>query len=176
MADLHLIVSDELKKKIAGRPNTETLEVVFEKLVDQPMPPLGNFAWHDSVLGQRALDPAAELDELPDVIEYHSTIGQFWEVLPANLYELREMGSDVNEVDVNFGSYSDVMFQRVAVSRSVLEIYPVVWGDVLQVRGDMFAEIAPYLDLDYFDIARIDLDVEGPNALIEAFINMNLDS
>jgi hypothetical protein len=171
MADLHLIVSDALKKRMEGCANIETLEVVFEKLVDQPMPSLGDFTWHEGRLG---LDPAAELDELPDLIECHSTIGQFWEVLPANLYELRNMASDVNEVDVNFGSYSDVIFQRAAVSRSLLEMYPVVWADVLQMRGEMFAAIAPYLDLDYFDIARIDLDVEGPSALIEAFIDVNL--
>lgn len=159
-----LIVADDVKTRLERLPNTEFLPVVFDRLTDIPMPALGDFSWYERITYPPGPEPDYELETKPDVPEFHSSIGRYWEILSVNRHELDSQPLDWCQVEINFGSYSGALSEDVLVSVSLLREYPFVWSDAFQIREDAFAIIAPYLDLDYFAIARhwIDTD-DDPN-------------
>lgn len=160
MASSSLIVADSVKQQLARLLNMDFLPVIFERLVDVPMPALGDFSWYERITYPPEPEPDYELKTSPDVPAFHQTIGRFWEVLSANLYELDSRPNDAKPVEVDFGSYAVKPNENVLVSLSLLQKYPVVWSGITQVREDVFAIIAPFLDIDYFNIARHYIETE----------------
>ena len=155
-----LIVSDYVKQRLSHLHNIEFLQIEFERLVDVPLPELGDFSWFDRVTYPPGPDPDYELDKKPDLPRLHQSIGRYWEILCANLFELDPEPADAESVIFNFGSYSGAQPEDALVSVSLLQQYPFVWSSGVQVREDAFAILAPLLDLDYFDIARHYIDTD----------------
>ncbi len=156
-----LVVSDEIKQSLSRLAGTEFLPVVFERLVDVPMPSLGDFSWYQRITYPPGPEPAYELETLPDIPEFHQNIGPYWEVLASNIYIPKRRPADAQRLELNFGSFSTTTVEPVLVSPSALAKHPFVWGDILQLRKDAFEIIAPYIELDYLDVAWIDLDTKG---------------
>lgn len=162
MASLSLIVAECVKGPLARLPNTAFLPVAFDQLIDIPMPSLGDFSWFERITTPPGPEPEHELEAGLDVPAFHQSIGHYWEVLSANLYELDSKPADAKRVKINFGSYAGVPAKSALVSPSLLKKYPFVWSDIFQIREDAFAIVAPFIDLDFFNIARhyIDSDEE----------------
>jgi hypothetical protein len=154
-----LIVNDEIKRKLQVLPNVEFSEVVFEQLVDLSMPRWGDFSFEQWSMKEQ-VELHTYIKGLPDRPEMHDTIGRYYTVLGANLAELRGEVNDLEEdVRLNFGTYwPSQQRETTLMSRKALEKYPFARGGTHILRDDAFTIIAPYLDLDMFEIAVINSD------------------
>lgn len=154
------VVSREVFGKIKHVNNVEGEPVVFEKLVDLPMPALGDMSWYTRDLPYSDdPDPVHEYDYLEDDPLLHQKVGTYYELLGANRRDLPKDQWPLQKVTLNFGRYfSGWMSSYAEVSKTVLERYPIIAGASIILRGDIFEIIAPYLDLDYFAIDVISAD------------------
>ncbi len=150
-----LIVNETIKERLSRLPNVEFVEVVFERLIDWSMPALGDFSEFDTDPPRDVVKESEQkLLTAPDVPEFHRTIGRYYSLLGANLHDMKGMYDDIQEIQVNFGSYvPPTMSMEPIVSARALNDYPFLWGNVHIFREDAFEIIAPYLDLDYYGIA-----------------------
>lgn len=155
-----LVVSQEVFDKLKKINNIEGEPVIFEKLVDLPMPALGDMSWYTRDLPYSDdPDPVHEYDCLEDVPLLHKKAGAYYEILGAIRRDLPKDQWPLQTVKLNFGRYfSGWTYSDPEVSRALLEKYPIISGVNIILRGDVFAIIAPYLDLDYFAIDVISAD------------------
>ena len=152
-----LMISPKVHERIKSFPGIDFQSVVFETLVDAPMPPLGDFS---SILERNPDHVEEEYRSLPDVPRYHESIGTYRSILAPTIGELRETFPDTQEVSPVWGRYFRASkLDRVSFSRSYFETGAIVRGGSAWVlREDIFTAIAPFLDLDYYLIDHIDLD------------------
>lgn len=158
-----VIVSEAVRQRLAKLANVEFNPVVFERLVDVPMPALGDFTWADQERDHsapdyetRQLNPDYEFTALPDVPEFHRSIGKYYSLVVPALYEVEDHYSDIMEVMPDWGSYHDAREpEPVKLSEKLLSQSPIILSDTFAFREDAFALIAPYLDLDYYAIAVV---------------------
>lgn len=156
-----LIVSPEVQIAMKHLENIAFNTVVFEHLVDLAMPALGDFSWYK----RRDLErfdflPRNLIRSLPHDPSFESKVSGFRFLLPALFEDLAEEYSDIETWKVNFGTYHSTVMdpEEVRFSRRMFKTYPIIHSDCLLFRGDAFAAIAPFLDLDYFAIAVIHLN------------------
>lgn len=164
---LFLFVSPEVRKALSSLANIGFNKAVFEHLVDLPMPKLGDFSWYDRDDTEKYdFLPDNYLGSLPHVPEFEKKTVGYCEVLPANFDEIADQYSDIKYMVPDFGSYPDVSDvgthaykgkEKLSVSKNMLAKYPIVRTNDFVFRDDAFLKIAPFLDLDYYAIARLDL-------------------
>ncbi|MFV0443413.1 MAG: hypothetical protein ACK5Q5_07565 [Planctomycetaceae bacterium] len=164
VAGAMLVVCEAVKAKLTTLPNVDVAPVVFERLVDLPMPDIGDFS-------AEARNPIAGevLMAAPDVPELHETIGNYYQVLEFHSYSFKEQYPDYGPVMVNFGTYpgrpgvGKTSPGPVDASLKMLDEYPMVQlGTVHMLREDAFSLLAPFLNLDYFSIASLAIDQRSP--------------
>lgn len=155
-----LVVSQAVFDKIKHLKNIEGVPVVFEKLVDLPMPALGDMSWYTRDLPYADdPDPLHEYEYLEDVPALHQKAGNYYEILGVIRRDLPKDEWELQSVKLNFGRYfSPTSIPAPELSNALLEKYPVISGSRVVLRGDLFAILAPYLDLDYFAIDVISVD------------------
>ena len=160
-----LIVSPRLADKLKKIPGMELVDVVFEHLVDVGMPRIGDGSWSGSPLQLRFPEPTDWFRTLPHVREFEPRVAGYQQVLAADLFELEERYPDARRYDVRFGSYPDSGVPiRDLLSQKVFQDYPVIFSGPLFMREEVFKIIAPYLDLDYFNVCRF-YDWEGEGVI-----------
>jgi len=106
-----LVVSERLRQQCATLKGIRFRPVVFDRLVDVAMPPLGD-PGPDPGSVYSLVDEWFE--QLPDVKEFHDTIGRFYHVLVPDCYELpgtrthAELMASKDEeksISIDFGTY-----------------------------------------------------------------------
>ena len=172
-----LVVSPRVRKALTGLPGIQFHPVVFEHVADLPMPPLGQ--WPPKRLRELARSPYSapvrsskakddvffqELMRHPDVPELRSRFDGYTQLLPAIGIELDDV-HDWQKVDVYWGSYRTYYLNDPHIndfSRSVLDRYAIcnVGGCVTVLSEAAFTAMAPFLDLEFYDIAALDLRPE----------------
>ncbi|WP_417849954.1 hypothetical protein [Thalassoglobus sp.] len=153
-----LILSETIKEQLKKLGAKVFTPVVFEKLVDIDMPPIGDDTWFQSVTYPPGPEPDFELFTRPDVPDFHKKIEDYYVLECPTIYGIRKKLPDIRRVTANFGSFRCEERERVLVSKRLLQDHPVIWDSSFVFREDAFAVIAPYLDLDYFSIARAQID------------------
>lgn len=162
-----LVISPELQKVLSPLRNIAFNDVVFEHLVNLPMPKLGDFSWYDRDDIDKYDDhPGIYLWSLPHVSEFEKDVEGYRQLLPANFYNIEEEFEDIEYFTPDFGSYAHVTSfgtladssdnREVPVSKKMMEKYPIVQTPRFIFREDAFEMIAPFLDLDYYAIARFE--------------------
>lgn len=169
-----LVVSPEVRKALSSLENVGFNDVVFEQLVDLPMPELGDFSWYKRK-DTRKYDhhPDNFLQSRPHVPEFEKRVEGYRQLLPANYQNIAKDYTDVEFVTPDFGSYARVSSigtyadlkenSKIPVSKKMLEKYPIIQTPHFLFREDAFAAIAPFLDLDYYAIAVIVFSEPAPH-------------
>lgn len=130
-----------------GLDGIEFLPVIFEKLVHLEMPALGNYDWCNGQMRHTH----QEYSRRKDRPELHESIGVYYEVLGANCVDVDERYNDWVELPPDFGNYCG-LFRPIPrrISWNAFRDFAMIDN---VVRPDLFAILAPYLDLDYFAIS-----------------------
>lgn len=175
-----LVISATVRKRLAGLPNVEFNPVVFERLVDVPMPALGDFTWANQDFDtsapdfeSRQVNPDYEITTLPDVPEFHRTIGPYYSLLTPNLYEVEQHYDDVIEVTPQWGNYHESSDEPdpVKLSEKLLGQSPIIRSrGAFAFREDAFERIAPFLDLDYYAVAIAHVGEPEPSPHVDALL------
>lgn len=147
------IVSKDVFERASKLPNIEGLPVYFERLVDLPMPALGDFSWYDrAVRPYRDPDPRHEFEIRDNIPALHTRIGIRYELLGSTYHDLKNEYEFV-DAPLDFGNYcGSAPNQTEKLSWKAMEKYPLI-GSLM--RPDLFSILAPHLDLDHFSIAII---------------------
>ena len=159
---LKFVISSRVKKQLEHLPGIEFNEVVFEHLVDQDIPVVGDFTSHGNE-GRETLT-AEEMSALPDVPEFHESIGKYYTIIFPSMRDVKDRYDDFQEFPApDWGSFNNVrnISKTGNISKALFQDYAVfACGFGLTFSEDAFAAIAPFLDLDYYAIAVYDLDPE----------------
>ena len=152
-------VSPRVQKRLAKcKGCVDYKDVVFEKLVDLPMPALGDFSWYDG--GEHfAFESLDEyLKSLPHVPEYEARFRGYRQLDARWDRDIAKEFDDLRPVRVQLRSYwYEATPQTIVVSSAALREYPVIASGELLFREDAFAAIAPFLDLEYYIVDRIEV-------------------
>lgn len=156
LAGRKLVVNERIYRKLRKIKNIVGEQVVFEKLVDLPMPKLGDMSYYDRDVPYKDDPlPMHEYGYLDDVPEFHKKIGHYYEILPALPRDLLDAEIEWKEVLPNFGSYPGTTMAACKpkkIAREVMERFPIYKSGIWFLRQDIFTIIAPHLDLDYFAV------------------------
>ena len=143
-----LVVDARLAHLMESTFSISTFPVVFDKLVDLPMPALGTNLSHGK--GEAPEDDL--LQELPDISELHSKIGVYRYLVPED-YPRSTQQTDEKELPIKFGAYNGVPDVTVRFSQSFGEAHPLVrFGAVLQLNETLFEFLCTHLTPDFFAI------------------------
>lgn len=152
---LNLVLSEEVRKRLIGLPKIDVLPVVFDKLF-QFYYRKGDFSWYDAPLCADSQDLHRIL---PDVPDYHSQVGPYYELLVARTQDLATESSDMREVTITIGPASLEETVEVRLPVDLWGRYPIVWdnGCLFFAEGS-FQRIEPFLDWDFFAKTVFELD------------------
>lgn len=160
---VELVVSESIANQLSQISGIRFRDVAFSKLVDLPMPALGDdISWNRP----GPINPDIEFNELPDRPEMRYKLGKFKAIACPRIYLIRKQIEDKQRLRLNFGSYADGEYvskstkssTSVLFSRNLIESSPIFWDDVFIFREDAFSIIAPHINRDYFWIAWKDID------------------
>ena len=172
-----LVISPAVRSAVKHLAGIQFHQVVFEHVVDLPMPKLGvqpagklleraKSAYYAPIRRSEKEDPFRdELMRLPDLPQLREQFDDYVQLLPATLIERRDY-TDAHRIGVSWGSYnsySDGM-ETIRYSAEILDDYAItdIGGCVFALTDEAFAAIAPFLNLDYYDIAVHKIHVTPP--------------
>lgn len=153
-----LIVDARLMSELSQIDGMQFLPVKFDRLVDLALPAIGDFSKMGAFVDASiAGDVGLMYRSVPDLPVYYQSIGPFYQVLCAGLYDLKGEYNDFLQVDPDWGSYVGNSPSPCDVSVAMSKQYPIVTAGPLIIREDAFKVIAPHLNLDYFAVAWADV-------------------
>ena len=160
-----LIVSADVRLALKDFGGVGYGEIVIEHIVSLPMPEIGVLANppydnEESVkLGFVSTQMKQLMSRLEDQPDLHVQFSGHRHLLIANHIDVAERFPDSVKLEVNFGSFKLDSPISVLFSMKMLEQFPIyhAGGCVYVLREDFYAALAPFLDLDYYDVAWIDL-------------------
>ncbi|MEZ6032750.1 MAG: hypothetical protein R3C17_06645 [Planctomycetaceae bacterium] len=139
-----LVVSDVVRARLSRFDGIEFLPVVFERLVDLKLPPLGDQSINEMLASSQATDL---MNSMPDEPRYHESAPEYFYVLCPELEEVEETLSDVKLIDTMFGRYQTIHLKsKIPLSVELLRKHPMYRAHHLQyfvLSEDCFQEIAP---------------------------------
>lgn len=151
-----LIVSAAVKARCEKLVGVEFQPVVFERLVEIPLPPLGQCDLNDLITEQEMRE---KMEQMPDVQEFRESVGEYFYVLTAVLNHLNPRPDDVRKLEIGFGTYHYpcISLPKFSVSLSLFEKYSIYASEsgTFCFSEEAFAVFAPFLDLDYFKIGML---------------------
>jgi hypothetical protein len=154
MPSSSFVVASDVRRNYADTPHIEFLKVHFDKLV--------NFYYGKGDMsyyyGREYVDPLHVIKQLPDVAEYHTTIGDFYEMVVARHQDVVPRYANLTKVEKAIGPTPQDEPFRCAVCEEMMGDYPVQWN----IGGTLFSEqafriIEPHIDWDYY--LRVEIEV-----------------
>ncbi len=160
MAGRSLVVNETIFNELKKISGIVAEQVVFEKLVDLPMPALGDMSYYDRDLRYKEdPHPRHEYEYLEDNQHFQESIGAYYSILSGIPRDLDDKEYEWKTVNPTFSKYlRPSRYGTQKICHKVIEQFPVYRSGFLFVRQDVFQIIAPYLNLDYFAIDVIDYD------------------
>ena len=152
-----LVVCTPVKDQLFELQGIEFQPVVFEKLVDWPLPPTGDTSEDSDGLYCNA-DMKRKIASLPDCADFHHDVGEYFKLLMPRYCEVSDTINDEILIDLQFGRYNTLYSPTVPLSVTLLErhaMYQVEGTFCLTERA--FELLAPSLDLDYFLVEFLSL-------------------
>jgi hypothetical protein len=148
----HLVVNEEIAQQLQVMSNIRVVPVVFKRLVDVDYE-AGDMSW-DQKWGN--VDPRQLLRTLPDVPEFHTHIGQYFEVQAWRLRDAVAEESNFRDVIIERGAPA-FEARMIRLSPRILHDYPILcYGDVI-LNKHAFSICDSGLDRDYFIIREYEL-------------------
>lgn len=155
--EFDLVVSTSVKQQLLELQGIEFQPVVFEKLVDLPLPPFADISEDADGLYSKT-NAEGKIASLPNVADFHDEIGEYFKLLMPRYCEVSDSINDERLVDLQFGRYNTLFSPTVPLSVTLLQrhaIYQV--GGTFCLTERAFELLSPSLDLDYFLIEFLSL-------------------
>jgi hypothetical protein len=154
-----LLVTERVKAKWETIAHIELLETRTIKLVDLPMPNIGDLSWNDRMFPiVDSTHPHCAFYADEDEPGLHRAAPAYWEVLLPTTAMLADNYRTAEERIVSFSSDdSDDEPVSVLLSKVMLQEWPIVWWDVPIVRDDVLDLVAPYCDWNFFETTSVTL-------------------
>lgn len=148
--EFDLVVSTSVKQQLFEMQGIEFQPVVFEKLVDLPLPPIADISEDADGLYCKT-NTEEKIASLPDVANFHNDIGEYFKLLMPRYCEVSDSIKDERLIDLQFGRYNTDYSPTIPLSVTLLErhsMYQV--GGTFCLTERAFELLSPSLDLDYF--------------------------
>ncbi|MBL8817852.1 MAG: hypothetical protein JNL58_17635 [Planctomyces sp.] len=154
---VEIVVSSAVKQRLSKLQGIEFQPVVFERLVDIPLPPIGDAS--DEAQGLYARTELAEkIAALPNIETYHREIGQYFKILMPQYYDVSDSIDDERPVELQFGRYYGRSSPTIPFSVNLLRRHAMYrQGTTFCLTEEAFELLSPSLDLDYFLIDMFSL-------------------
>lgn len=151
-----LIVSEKVAEKICGFKGVGLNLAYLEKLVDVAMPPFGDFSWLDrDDLHLYEGDSLNYLRSRPASDPVDKVVPKYFHVLVPSRFTTPKEYNDIRKITVNYGSCSrKSRLIETEVSPGMMEDYSMLRIEGICMKEEVFEAIAPFLDLDFINIAR----------------------
>lgn len=140
------VVSESLAEKLKDVPNIRISPVAFKRLVDV------EYEKGDLALGEKwgYRDPHDLLRLLPDVPEFHETIGSYFEIHTWRLQDVVDRYEDATDFALVEGMPPMDEIKSIRLSKEMLSDYPILWfGDTI-VSEEVLHILRNDLDPDLF--------------------------
>lgn len=145
-----MVVSATVRQRLLELPGIEFQPVVFEKLVDLPLPPIADFSEDPDGLYCHT-NTEEKIASLPDIARYHDDIGEYFKLLMPEYYDVGDSIKDEKIVDLQFGGYHTHYSTTVPLSVALLERHAMYReGRTFCLTEQAFEMLAPFLDVEYF--------------------------
>ncbi|MCE9532018.1 MAG: hypothetical protein K8T89_12965 [Planctomycetes bacterium] len=154
-----LIVSEKVKESLGGFSYITFQSVHFNKLVDFPVYPPGDFAFPKDKEFRKLVRTIGDehfLEQLPDVPALHDKVGRYYELVPTRLSDVSSRYRSARPIVYKLPG-APIWKEELLLSADLVRDFPIVWWTYTVFNEEAFARISPYLDRDYFGIAEIDL-------------------
>jgi len=142
----NLVVSESIAAQLRQLPNMRMLPVVFKRIVDFDIAAVRAENVDDSSI---RVDAYEDLMPLPDSPELRARCGPYFEVLCWRLKDLVEGRDDTREVVIETMS---PQHGRIDVCDSVLNDYPIMWGEEMIINDAAMSILRPHIDEEFFVI------------------------
>lgn len=154
---VEIVVSSAVKQRLSKLKGIEFQPVVFERLVDIPLPPIGDASDEAQGLYVRT-EMAEKIATLPDIEAYHRDIGEYFKVLMPQYYDISDSIDDERPVELQFGRYYRSVSPTIPLSVTLLGRHAMYrQGTTFCLTEEAFELLSPSLDLDYFLIDTFSL-------------------
>lgn len=143
-----LVISEAVADKCRQLRGIELQPVVFEHLVELPMPSIGDLSQSDFLTANQMADA---IRSRPNEERFHETIGQYYYVLAPHFAEVAHEVSDTIEVNTEFGRFFTWRHPKLQFSASLSNEHSVykVSGQLV-LTEEAFDALAMFLDWDFF--------------------------
>jgi len=162
----NFIVSPRVQRAFTGLSGIAFKPVVFEHLVDLPMPPLGDFSWFDT---EECLRLEGDTDQLlrnlPHEPRFEKKVEGYMRIAAPQYEDILDKYADFKTVSVNRRDYADFIYRKPVnfrVSGTMLREHHIIWcyndGAPFTILSvDAFKRIAPFLNRDFcfIDVQRV---------------------
>jgi hypothetical protein len=144
----HLVVSEKYAQMLRGIRNIRLAPVIFKRLVDVDYQK-GNFGWRNK--WGNVADPCDLLRNLPDVAEFHRTIGQHYELQGYRWRDLIARYPAAQETRIFKGTPPWQETTVMKVSTEMLKDHPLfTFGTVIVMNQEIFSIVKDGFDRDFF--------------------------
>jgi len=154
-----IVVSQRVADHLQHKLGVGSEGVVIERLVQLEMPAVADFRHEGRFESARECFAA-----MNDVAESANPVGSHVALKCPHLSDVVGRYEDVEEITLDWGSYRYPARNRftrtIQVAETMLQEHPILLGPCFLLPEDAFAVLAPYLDLDFFAVAVI--QVGGP--------------
>lgn len=149
-----LVVSVQVYEKIKNINGVVGEKVKFDKLVNLPMPALGDMSYYEREHPYRNdPDPRNEYRYMRKLQIAPQDEPVYYHILPAIPRDIAGKFNDLKDVSLDFGRYAGAIANKLEmISKKLIDKYPIYLSDCFVFREDVFRLIAPFIDLDYFAI------------------------
>ena len=151
------VVSEKVRERLKGWPRVEFVPVVFTRLFDAHFA-AGDFSFYDKKHGYYARDELKFIERLPDILSFHETIGNYYELLvPRVSTVMSEFSGDsmrTIRIDETFEGAFGREKVEFSVSEEMLHACPLLRQWVFITTPQTFEILKPFLDLDYYTVVE----------------------
>ena len=156
----YFIVSPRVQQALKGVPKLHFLPVVFEHLVDLPMPRLGDFSWRKSPAADRYDYSGIDMiRDMPHQPQFEKAVQGYRRLYVRDIVERYADKRTVRVSPYKYDEYYPHPPREITVSRTMLsEFHAIPCENAISVYSEaVFKRIAPFLDLDYYaiDVLRL---------------------
>ncbi|MCC9608919.1 hypothetical protein LOC69_23845 [Blastopirellula sp. JC733] len=149
----HLVVHESYEKTLSELPNIRLAPVEFRRLVDVEFAE-GDMSWAEK---WGNVDPCQLLRTLPDVPEFHQTIGRYIEVQCYRNCDAAKKYPTASPVTIVEGTPPWEEKSEMRLSAEMLEQFPIMCGSLI-VSAPVYELLKEGLDPTYFVVREFDLD------------------
>src|SRR5262245_4452860 len=148
----HLVVSERLAQKLRSFRNVRVMRVMFKRLVDVDWQK-GDKSWEKG----GGEDPSNVLRTMPDMVEFHRQIGEYFEVQTHRWKDIVDQYPSAREITIEEGTPPVEETDVIRLSPEMLIDYPMLWWGGTIVNEEVFDILDASIDRDFFIVRKYEV-------------------